>query len=195
MITRDQIQSAVEISAPSVIKEIYDIAMRQIQMEAARQTTIDGKATSLLATIGIAISVAMAILSASIPSLRGEDAATVAFFVLAGMIVVFALFSALMACRYAYMAIRITDEFRTIDEESVFNKDALSCAASQDSEERQATAYRQFLLPQLGEIMQNDFAVNDKKATLVLHGQQWYIAMVISLLLVGVLLIFGRLIR
>jgi hypothetical protein len=59
-LTAVELRDRVDLHSPLLIKELYESALRQIQHETARQTRLDGKATSLLTATGLSLTVAFA---------------------------------------------------------------------------------------------------------------------------------------
>lgn len=192
-ISQAELERRVAISSASIMKEMYELTTRQIQAEVGRQQALDIKANSLLAYIGISITVSLSIMTVAIPRLTGQPLSVIIYYIATAIILGFALVCGFLASFQAYKAIRISDEFLTLDEDAIFNADGIAAADEQPSDESQVTAYRQYLLPPLGIIMQNDCRANEKKADLIIHGQFYYIVMIGALFAVGLFLLGGKL--
>src|SRR5438046_1833562 len=55
-LSREELKQRVKRS-PALVKEIYEIAQRQVQAEVGRQGRLDAKATSLMSAVGLCLTV------------------------------------------------------------------------------------------------------------------------------------------
>ncbi len=195
-LTAAEIREALTLNSPSLVKEVYDIVYRQIQSEAARQSILDSKAGSLLAAVGLSLTLSLTL---GCQVLLGQYNALAALPQWHRLSLVIALAAgmlcALVSSGHAVWSLKITGAYRTISGSDVFNKDVLRRAnehgLSQGIDEQSVTAYRRYLMPQLWEIVQNDFAVHERKAKIVMRGQMFFLAFIASLVAIS-LLIAGR---
>jgi hypothetical protein len=54
----EELERRLRLHSPVLVKELYDIAVRQVQYETGRQGRLDDKATSLLQVVGFSLTVA-----------------------------------------------------------------------------------------------------------------------------------------
>ncbi len=190
-LTRQDIADALDINSPPLVKEIYDIAQRQMQNEAVRQTILDGKASALLATVGLATTL---VFTFGCQILLGDAARAMlkdldwSHKVALGVCFAVGVLGSLSASAHAIWAVKVTGDYRTVNERTVFNKDVIK-SALEAADDYAVTTYRRYLTPQLWEIAQNDAAVHDRKAKLVVRGQVSFLLFVIAVAAIATLVI------
>lgn len=179
-ITQEQIHAAVKLNSPKLVKEVYDIALRQTQFENSRQTILEGKANALLSTVGIVLTLAFTI---GAPTLLAKDSVFKSLdttfrwiFVLS---TICAIGCAIGAAANGIAALRVTGAYRTVTESNIFN-DAVLASADEESDDKAVSIYQRFMIPQLWEIAQHDARVHARKAALVHRGQWCFMGFIVA---------------
>lgn len=186
VLTAAEIKEAVALESPSLVKEVYELVQRQLQSEAARQTILDGKANSLLTAVGLSLTLSISI---GYQMVLGQQTAANSmpqwYRNLLVIVLTLGTGFALASSIHAIYSLRVSKCYRAVNAEDIFNKDILRLASSHgatpDAGERSVTIYRRYLMPQLWDIVQNDFMVHERKATIVKRGQNCFLAFVVSL--------------
>ena len=146
-LTAQDIHDAVNINSPALIKEIYDIANKQMQNEASRQTILDGKASALLSTVGLAVTLTFSfgcqimlviLLRSSLASSADLGWGFSSRCSLLGIA------CAVSASACALLAVKVTGGDPAINERDVFNKSVIGDALKTPSDDYAVTLYRRY---------------------------------------------------
>ncbi|WP_437627099.1 hypothetical protein [Sorangium sp. So ce1151] len=180
-LSQSEIQAAVHLTSATLIKEVYDISVRQVQSEGARQVIIDGKASTLLGAVGLSLTLSLALAS----QLLSSQSLHYMFKQVLAVILVVGTLCALLAAAHALMAVRITEKYRTLNEKDVFNRDILYTANAEEGDDGPASYYRRYLIPQIWRIAQLDSDIHERKARLVANGQRWFFGFVFCIAAIG----------
>jgi hypothetical protein len=196
-LTEEEIRARLTIDSPELVQELYMLAQSQVTAEVGRQTRLDVKANSLLTASGLSLTVAFTFGGLLVNQTKRFDD-------IAGVVGVFAVSVAcgLVAAIYAVRTLTVTGRYRTVDEESVFNPEALRTADEPaatiaglgdktDAEKRAygVMEYRKFLVPHLWSIVLQHREIHEDKAKLVKRGQGFFIAFLGFLLIVCVFVV------
>lgn len=124
-LTAQNIHDAVNVNSPALIKEIYEIANKQMQSESARQTILDGKASSLLSTVGLGLTLTFTLgcqimLNDSFTALL-KTLGHLRLYFLIGSLVLGSLCAIIASC-CALLAVKVTAGYRGINEGDIFKK-------------------------------------------------------------------------
>jgi hypothetical protein len=188
-LTREELSKRLRLGSTALVKELYEIALRQIQSETGRQTRLDGKATSLLTAVGLSLTVAFTfggqVLLAHATELRAIDAPRWTF---ALVIFAFALIAGLGAGVLAMLALRV-QAYATVDEQAVFNETMLAQAEGAETEEEGVAEYRRYLTVQLWRITQRQLHAHESKAGLIEKGQFCFLTFLGTLFLICLYLV------
>lgn len=195
-LTGPQLSERVTRSSPALLKELYDIARRQIVTEAGRQTRLDSKATSLLTAAGLSLTVAFTFGGQMIIGHRSPiDPAHVPIWAQTAF-AVGVIFGLAAAC-FAIGALFVRGSYLTVNERSIFSEAALKAAedaydpATPGSDVVGMSEYHKALIPHLWCISQKHASVHETKATLIKVGQGLFLAFLMSLFIVFLSLLSG----
>ncbi len=198
-LSRDELGSRLALSSPKLVKELYDIAIRQIAEENARQTRLDAKATSLLTAAGLSLTVAFTFGGQLVLGHHktGADHLDFPWWGVAAFCA--ALFAGLSAAAFAMRALLVGGGYRAIDEQEIFKRDLLSYAEGHyhpeaekgvaESDEQAATEYRKTIIPHLWEVSQEHLTVHQRKADIIRSGQLWFLGFILAICVVCVSLV------
>jgi hypothetical protein len=186
-LTPEVLRERLTLGSPALVREIYEIQLRQIQYEVGRQTRLDAKATSLLTAAGLSLTVAFTFGGQIVLAHLHDE---LAFHV--GAVVAFAVATlcGLASAGFAIRALLVHDAFRTINEASVFSLRALKEAdadyqsGAEDGDEAAVTQYRKSLIPHLLEIWQTNGRSNEDKAKIVKRGQLFFGLFLVALIVI-----------
>jgi hypothetical protein len=185
-----------------LVDEIHTIALRQMQSEDVRETRLDSKAQGLLITAGLTLTVAFTFggmlidHSEYLKAINGGVA--VGCFVLYAAAMLSGLFASLQAVR----ALKVTGDYRSVNERDVFNERELteaddSCADETNaSENAKAVAmYRRYMTSHYWVIWQRHFTLHARKARIIKSGQWAFLAFLVLMMVIGGAMAFAALNR
>lgn len=201
MLTEVQIRARLTINSPELVKELYDIAQRQVQAEVGRQTRLDAKATSLLTAAGLSLTVAFTFGSTLIT--KPEAFETWHRFVVGAFAL--ALVLGLTAAILAVRALLVRDNYMTVNEAAVFDPEVLEdandphalreidCKEMKDEEKRKfgVMEFHKAMIVHLWTIAQQHLKNNEGKARLIKWGQRCFLGFLVVLLVVAVFIVLG----
>lgn len=183
-----QLRKRLSLNWSGLVSEVYNLVQRQATAEAARQARLDAKATSLLSTVGLSLTVSFAVggllLSQSVkfPGV-GHTRATI---VLVGFVVAVAF--GLIAGGFAIRALLVNDRHKSLGEESIFNEDALRLADEQETDEQSVSVYRRFMTVQLWRVARTAGDIQTNKSQHIKKGQLCFGGFLLTLLSILLLL-------
>ncbi len=195
-LTEESLRARLAIDSPELVQELFTIAQGQVVTEAGRQSRLDAKANSLLTATGLSLTVAFTFGGLLITQAK-------AFYII-GVTVAFAaaVTCGFVAAIHAVVGLRVTDRYRSVDEENVFDSEILRTADDPASaidglDGLEAPAkraygvmeYRKFLVPHLWAIILQHRQVHEDKARLIKRGQGFFIAFLGALVLVCVFVV------
>jgi hypothetical protein len=185
-LTEEEIRKAISIYSPAIVKELYETTLRQIQNETGRQSRLDSKATSLLTATGLSLTVAFTLGGQLLIGQADKWAGMppVAWKIAAG-IYWFTVGAGLVASVFAVSALRIRDEYRSINERNVFDAEVLDQTDQRDEKDEGITVYRRHLIPHMWVIAQKHSQNHNKKATKIRYGQGFFAGFLVGLVLIG----------
>jgi cytochrome bd-type quinol oxidase subunit 1 len=165
------------------VKELYEIAQRQIQSETARQTRLDAKATSLLTAAGLSLTVAFTFGGQVL--LKLPDAFRIAHAVTVWSFRV-AVVTGLAAAILAVWALLVREDYMAVNEEAVFDRGLLHEADAENVEFPEAgiTEYRKALTKHLWIIGQQLQRNNTRKARDIKLGQLCFVLFLFALIFI-----------
>jgi hypothetical protein len=182
-LSTSEIKQAISINSRTIIKEVYDTALRQVQSESSRQSTLESKATALLSAVGLAMTLLFTLgcqilLGASNPFAGFNYSHRIALFIC----FVASIIAALLSSAHAIWALRISDKYRYVGELNIFDKETLLAASTHKNDDDAVTEYRRWLVPSLWAAFKNDYDLHKRKAALIYRGQLCFLAFVVSLM-------------
>ena len=149
---------------PDVVEDLYSIAQKHLDEEAARTGKLDAKATTLLGATGllttIAFSFGPAVFFGQPGHLHGVVGAII--FVLFLLLIAYGV----LAANYAVSSLRTRETFVVSSEETLLREDALAYAQAWGR-----AAYRKYLIAHMLPIAAKNKDINDEKASLVGSAQ------------------------
>jgi len=181
-LTPSELAARLCLTSETLVNNIHDVVLRLNQAEDLRETRLDGKAQGLLATVGLANTVAFTfggVLLQNAAVLRGPR------WMVTGLIIAYgsALLSGLLAGGFALWALWVREAYRNVDEAEVFNEAEL--AAAELEKEKAGVRYRRFLIVHLVQIARTHFDVHEVKAKLIKKGQLLFLWFLISIIAIG----------
>jgi hypothetical protein len=189
-----ELRERLLVSSPKLVKELYDIAVRQIAEENARQTRLDSKATSLLTAAGLSLTVAFTFGGQLVAAHHKQGNEHIDFPVWGVIAFGVALLAGLGAAFQAMRALVVGGGYRAISEREVFNGDLLTYAEghyhpeekekASPSDEEAATEYRKAMIPHFWEIAQEHLNVHQRKASIIRWGQGAFLLFIVAIVVV-----------
>jgi hypothetical protein len=169
---------------PLLVKEIYEIAQRQMQAEYGRQGRLDGKATSLLGGLGLCLTLTftfggLLITQASHFAGMGDTRLSVIHACFAS-----AILFGISTGVFALKALRVRGGYLAVGEDAVFNEKVLDVAENEEDPEVGLAAYRRFILVQLWDNARVHGRNNEDKAKDIRYGQICFALFLACLLLI-----------
>lgn len=181
---QDDIRERLRLVNPELAKELYEIAKAQVAAEMARHARLDAKATSLVSSAGISLTLGMSIITLIA---KGDVAATPCLWVLLSVTGLFGT----LAVGFGVFALLVKGGFARVNDHTVFDKDALEFANAPtgcDDLESQgekyaygAAVYRQHMTAHLWEVSVKEHRHLNKKADQVRDGQILFVLFLASL--------------
>jgi hypothetical protein len=177
------LRERLTLGSPDLVKELYEIAQRQVAFETGRQTRLDAKATSLLTAAGLALTVAFTfggqVLLNHPDAFRTAHRCTVIAFAVGVP-------CGLAAAIFAVAALLVRGSYRAVNEHTVFDPALLKDADAENEDFPLAgiTEYRKALTPHLWMISQAHLRNHERKGWLIKIGQLFFLAFLISLVIV-----------
>jgi hypothetical protein len=180
------IRHALQNTSPAIVGEIYEIAQRQLQAEASRQTILDGKATTLLMSVGLSLTLALTL---GCQILLGSPSALVmkAPWIWRGVLLVLLYLGticAIAASALAVLSLRVSQKYRAMNAQTIFNRRIIDMADAYEQkggmEPGALAVYRRHLIPQMWEIVRDDGAIHTRKARLVRWGQWCFLGFIVA---------------
>lgn len=192
-LTEKQLRERLAINSPELMHELLALVQTQISSEVGRQTRLDAKSASLLTASGLSLTVAFTFGGLLISQPKVFSAIIIVAFG-------FAIFSGLFAAIYAVRALRVSDEYQTAHEETLFDASMLQEANEPpalrhedmtDAEKRVfgVMEYRKFIVPHLWTIVQDHRGIHERKGALIRRGQFCLLGFLGALLVVCVFVV------
>ena len=186
---REEVTQATRVHSPKLVQELYEITQRQMKYESERQARLDSKANGLLALVSLSLTVLFTygggFLYTQRENLRGAGSYWSASLVLLAVASLFGIGASILAV----VALQVTRGYRTLDERSVFNTTQLRKYDNEANDDDSLKEYRRYLLPDMGEIVQKQFRIHERKASLILTGQWCYVLFLLCLMAIGALMV------
>lgn len=186
-LTEEQLKQRVTLGSPALLKELYELAQRQILAENGRQSRLDAKGTSLLTAAGLALTVAFTFGGQIILGHRStSDTAHILLSPAAQSAFAIGVIFGLAAACFAVWALFVRGDYLTLNEHAVFSEEALKVAEDvhhpdePGSDEIGLAEYRKALIPHLWLISQKHASVHEKKARLIKLGQGLFLLFLVS---------------
>lgn len=172
-LSQDEIAAALKGRHADLIAEIYDVVRRQAEQHFARQARLDAKANSLIAAVGLVLTVLFSfggqvlLGSAVVPKL-GPVWASMAVGVMAA-----ATGCALKAAWNALGALRVRAGLGAIGDEAIFSASHLDRVEAVEEKDpgRGIARYRSALIVAMWPALQQQYAAHEEKAALIKSGQ------------------------
>jgi hypothetical protein len=180
LLTVAEFRSRLTLNSPELVKELYDLAQRQVQTEIERMTRLDSKATSLLTAAGLCLIVAFMFGSTLITKPE-------VFAISHQGVIAFAIALALgmIAAILGAFSLLVTDRYLGINEYAVFDSDGLDNANDPlalrslreeemaDAEKRKfgVMEFQKYMVEHLWKISQQNGQNNECKARIIKWGQ------------------------
>jgi hypothetical protein len=181
-LTSEQLKALVK-RKPHIVKEIYEIAQRQLLAEGGRQSRLDAKAASLLSAVGLCLTVTFTFggllltqATAFHDKVGGWRLDVIKWSLFAAVL------CALWAGGFAIKALLVRDKYRAIGEDTVFNPTALDVADNEDDAEIGLSAYRRFVLVQIWDNARRHGLIHEAKARDIRKGQVCFMLFVFLLM-------------
>ncbi len=174
------------LDSPKLVEELWQITQKQLEVEITRHTRLEGKATSLLTTAGLALTVAFTfgstLLTQAAAFKRWHDHIAVIFAA--------AIIAGLLSAMQAVRALVLREQL-SVNEHAVFDQDALR-AADQDSDaEKGLMEYRKGRIIHFWTVKQRYSATYREKSKLVKLGQWLFFGFLVALLLLCTYVVLG----
>jgi hypothetical protein len=207
-LSRKDILDRLRLNSSGLVEEIHSIALRQNQAEDQRESRLDGKAQGLLGTAGLSLTVAFTfggILLKNPEYLKPLGwtlgAAVVALYALA-------LLFGLVASIEAIRALFVSNSYAALSDDDVFNEERLiaadkealkaakaaakaegketpNAAARTEGDKAAQSFLRRSLIVQHWTIYRQHYDTHERKASIIKCGQYFFIAFLVTLLLIG----------
>lgn len=193
--TRSEMATALRVHSPGVIGEVWALALREITEESTRLGRLEDKAKSLLTAAGTSLALAF---SFGAKTMIDNRLYLTQHWVLATLLVILlacATWFGLRSSMNAVEALRaIWAAHRTLSHRTILHAETLSTADDArdlretdysrgvpappptDPEPHRVAMYRRFILPQLWEVVQLRFTLNEEKAAIVTAGQEQFMS-------------------
>lgn len=185
-LTKEELRQRLRINSNGLIEEIHAVVLRENQIEDQRETRLDGKATSLIATAGLSVAVTFTVGSMLAPqSASFQPLGTSG--VIVAILYALALFCGFLATLLALIALRIRDDYKSLSDEDVFyapELERIERVANGDDKKAQAE-YRRYITIQHRTFQRAHSDIHDKKADVIKWGQRFFVAFVCTLFLIG----------
>ena len=182
--TPAELDEALELHSPVLLKQLYEAAQRQVTFETGRQGRLDAKATGLLQAVGLSLTV-LAMMAPRLPeNARGA--------VLWGLWVVLLL--GLSAALMAIWALRVRKgEYVTVNERTLFSKELLADADShvKDEQDQVVTMFYRTTTAHLWQIVQAQERIHNAKAEWIWRGQMAFGGFLLGVLGLGLVFLGG----
>lgn len=182
--TPGQLDEALTLHSPVLLKNLYEAAQRQITFETGRQGRLDAKATGLLQAAGLSLTVGSTF-GAQLAARTTKAPALL--LVVIGVVLVLGLAAAGMAIR----ALRVRQDYGTVNERTLFAKDLLADADSheKDKQDEAVTMFYRTMTAHLWEIVQQQEKTHGDKAELIRKGQAFFGGFLLGVLVLGLVLL------
>lgn len=180
--------AAFKRNSPLLVEEMLKQAQRQLDAEDARIVRTDTKASAMLASVGISLSVLTSVgVGALLPStsvVRGEWLAC-----FCGAVALVSI-SGLASCACALLAVRVT-KHQIPDESVLLSESKLAKVDGAESQEDGLRNYRAWIGAHIWQVFQRNRDVCGKKTRLVRFSQNCFAAMLLCMtLLSGLVMAF-----
>jgi hypothetical protein len=186
-LSREELRDRLCLNSSGLVEEIQTLALRQNQLEEARESRLDSKAGSLLGAAGLSLTVAFTFggLLLQHPEYLKPLGPWLARATLLAYVV--ALTVGLLASIWAIAALLVSDGYRTLSDNDVFNAEELQKIdeASGTNDDKAKRLYRRYLTIQHWSIFRAHFDEHERKATIIKRGQKCFFGFLITLLVIG----------
>jgi hypothetical protein len=170
----EEIRARLQLVNPELTKELYELAKAQLAAEMARHTRLDAKATSLVSSAGISLTLGM-----SIATLIANRTISVPWWL--WIMLTVAGLSGVLAVGFGIFALMVKNGFARVSDRNVFDKHTLAFANAptgcddltdrKDKHAYGAAAYRQYMTAHLWEVGVKEHRQLNNKARQVRDGQ------------------------
>lgn len=185
----EEIRDRLRLRSSGLVEEIHALAVRQNQLEDARESRLDAKATGLLGTAGLSLTVAFTFGGMLLQ--HPEYLVPLGPWLARGALLayVIALICGLGAVIAAVRALFVTGEYQSVSDDNVFNAYELDTIdrTAKDKDEAQRL-YRRFITIQHWSIYRAHFDIHQRKANRIKWGQCLFVAFLLILIIIGALL-------
>ncbi len=180
----------LQLNSKDLINQIYDVTLRVLDGEERRGPLLDGKATSLLGSVGLAITVAFTFGGVLLE--HPERFSTVPLLSYRFVVILYAasLVSGLIAGGFALWALRVR-AYKAIDENDFLNPAVLK--ASEEEVNGGISYYKRYLVAHYLFLHHQNAKTYESKAKRVKIGQTFFFTFLIGLFLISVSLVFSAL--
>lgn len=182
----DTINKRLLLHSPALVDELHKITVGWLEGEERRKSALEGKASGLLSTVGIAISLLTAVGGALLTNehfIRGLGAATLP---VSGLLAA-AILSGLLAAYFALRTVKIT-AYHAVKDSEVFNTEALNGADNyyksddKDADKHALAFYRRYIILHYIQVYRHNANVNNRKAKEVALAQLFFFSQLVLLL-------------
>jgi hypothetical protein len=195
-LTKPQLQQRLRLNFPGLVEEIHALAVRQNQAEDQRESRLDAKAQGLLGTAGLSLTVAFTFGSLLLqhPEYISPLGTALGWVVIA--LYALALVFGLLASIWAVRALKVSDKYKCLSDDDVFNEAELKRIEQEADDDQMAKAwYRRFITLQHWTFWRQHFDIHEGKAKTIKCGQLFFALFLGTLLLIGCAMAVSSFIR
>ena len=185
-LTKDDLLKRLRLNFGGLVEEIHALAIRQNQAEDQRESRLDAKAQGLLGTAGLSVTVAFTFGAMLLQ--HPEYIAPLGNIVGWAVIVLYALalLFGLLASIWAVKALKISNRYKCLADDDVFNETELKRIEQEADDDTMAkTWYRRFITVQHWTFWRQHFEIHEDKARTIKNGQVFFTLFLATLLLIG----------
>lgn len=182
-LTGDVLVDRLRLNSDVLVDQVFAATLRQMQSEDQREGRLDAKAQGLLGTAGLSLTVAFTFggILLQHPEYIGDGVRPWIMSIAYGMALVLGLTSSIFALRALWVR-----GSKGISERDVFNETELLAGDWTDgSDGNGVNRYKRFMVAHIWQVYQTHADNNASKAGDVKRGQWFFIAFLVSLLLIG----------
>ena len=198
-LTEPELRQRISRHSPGLVEEIQAIAIRQNQLEEARESRLDAKSGGLLGTASLSLTVAFTFggLLLQHPDFLKPLGPWCARAVLVAYVV--ALVLGLSAVLWAVRALFVSEEYQALSDEAVFNDDELrfcdqkylASKADENVADESRLIYRRYITVPLWEMYRAHQAIHERKAKTIGWGQRMFFGFLSVLIVIGALMTYA----
>lgn len=174
-------REALAVESPDLAKAVYDIAQKQLDVVAARQTRTDAKATSMLGAVGLCLTVVTTTATILTRDKKAfADPWSYPTFLLACLFILLTTIAAIASGVQALRALSVK-RLPTLTFQDIFDDAALLEADHQSDAKAAAGHYQRMITARLGSILARTMVLQKDQAKLVRDAQLYFFVFIACL--------------